>query len=256
MNSLSSQSACTSSNSSIERFINDCYHDQIRTGYPALVQTIRSAMDREGLAVLENFIHPDFLARMQSTVERLTPLCYKSEKRKPLVGSELKDTEFAEVAYSDFTLRLVNDILSSFNVHLESSDIYPVAGILVGDRGQDTVNLWHFDATYLTIAMPVVMPPPSGQKDGKFRIWPNVREFSQSPLRNRLYCNVAKLGLLRRLIRSYDVNFIPGNLYFFYGFRSYHGTCELDSKQLRANCLINCGGPLFDREKGRIIRYK
>ena len=127
--------------------------------------------------------------------------------------------------------------------------------ILTGEQGQDTVREWHFDATYLTIAMPVVMPPPSGERDGKFRIWPNVRPFSQNKLQHKLYCNLAKTGAFQKIARNYAVNFIPGSLYFFYGFRSLHGTDELDARQVRANCLINFGGPFFDLQKGKVIKY-
>jgi hypothetical protein len=255
MNSLTSQAADLRQSATIERFINDAYHQEIRNDYEGLVRRIRTAIDDTGMAVLEQFIHPDFLTQLRSTVDRLAPSCYESGKRKALVGTDLKDTEFYEVTYSDFTVRLVHDILAPLHIDLGAEEIHPAVNILVGKQGQDTVNRWHFDATYLTVAMPVVMPPASGPRDGKFRIWPNVRPFSQSPWRNRLYWNLAKIELLRRTVKNYAINFVPGNLYFFYGFRSYHGTCELDTTQLRANCLINCGGPLFDLEKGTIIRY-
>ncbi|HUJ51135.1 MAG TPA: hypothetical protein VLW25_13080 [Bryobacteraceae bacterium] len=238
----------------MERFISPRYEQEILTDYPAFVRRIRAGMDDTGMAVLEDFLHPAFLDELRSSVERLTPQCYQNGKRKPLIGKDLADTGFYEVAFSDFMIRLANDILEVFNVQVQGSDIHPAMNILVGDQGQDTVKGWHFDATYLTIAMPVVMPA-AGERDGKFRIWPNVRRFSQSPLQNRLYCNLARIDALRRMVRNYAVNFVPGNLYFFYGFRSYHGTDELDNTQLRANCLINFGGPFFDREKGRVIKY-
>ena len=238
----------------MKRFINDSYRDVIQQDYSGLVQRIRTTVDKEGIAVLENFIHPEFLAELRKSVDQLTPLSYQSGKRKPLRGSDLDNTVFSEVAFSDFMIRLVNDILASFNVHIEAADIHAVLGILIGEEGQDSINQWHFDATYLTVAMPIVMPP-AGERDGKFRIWPNVRRFSQSAWRNRLYWHLAKIGFLRRMVKHYAIKFVPGNLYFFYGFRSYHGTEELDARTLRANCLINFGGPFFDLEKGKVIRY-
>jgi hypothetical protein len=152
-------------------------------------------------------------------------------------------------------LKLSNDILKNYNVELESSDIHPAMNILVGDMGQDRVRAWHFDATYLTIAMPVVMPPACGEGDGKFRIWPNVRPFSQKAWENKLYYGVARTSLFQRMAKNYAINFVPGSLYFFYGFRSYHGTDALDTQHLRANCLINFGGPFFDLKKGKVIKY-
>ena len=239
----------------VERFINYRYQEKIRNDYGALVQGLRTTLDVTGLAVLENFIHPDFLAELQSSVDRLTPLCYVDGKRKPLIGAELENTGFYEVAFSGFVVQLANDILKPYNVSVEPSDIHPAMNILIGENGQDTVKSWHFDATYLTMAMPVVMPAASGDMDGKFRIWPNFRPFSQSQWRNRFYWKIAKIDLIRRMARNLAINFLPGNLYFFYGFRSYHGTEDLDTKSLRANCLINFGGPFFDLQKGKVVRY-
>ncbi len=86
----------------------------------------------------------------------------------------------------------------------------------------------------------------SGRTSGPFRktscstsciaIWPRRARFKRWP-------------------RNYAVNFVPGSLYFFYGFRSLHGTDELDSRQVRANCLMNFGGPFFDLQKGKVIKY-
>jgi len=239
----------------VERFINDQYQEKIRNDYTCLVRTIRTTLNNTGLAVLEDFIHPDFLAELQSSVDRLTPLCYVDGKRKSLIGYELENTVFYEVAFSGFVVQLANDILEPCNVSVDRSDIHPVLNILIGEHAQDTAKSLHFDATYLTMAMPVVMPSPNGDRDGKFRIWPNFRKFSQSPWRNRFYWWIAKIGLIRRMAKNLAINFLPGNLYFFYGFRSYHGTEDLDPKSLRANCLINFGGPFFDLQKGKVVRY-
>jgi hypothetical protein len=238
-----------------ERFVNDRYRDEIRNDYEGLIRRIRATLDDRGMAILEDFIHPDFLAELRSTVDRLTPWCYEGGKRRPLVGSDLENTAFYEITFSDFIIRLTNDVLAGFNVHVDAADIHPVVNILVGKQGQEGVNAWHFDATYLTIAMPVVMPPPAVGRDGKFRIWPNVRRFSQSSWRNRLYWKFFSIDFLRRMVKNDSVNFVPGNLYFFYGFRSFHGTSELDPDNLRANCLMNFGGPFFDLKKGKIVQY-
>ena len=239
----------------MERFINDSYESVIQNDYAGFVDRLRGEMDKSGMAVLENFLSPNFLAELRTNVEQLTPICYQNGKRKYLIGADLQNTGFWEVAFSDFALKLSNDILKRFNVQLESADIHPAVNILLGEQGQDTVHGWHFDATYLTIAMPVVMPPPSSGRDGKFRIWPNVRQFSQSKWQHKLYSNVAETHLFQRMAKNYAINFVPGNLYFFYGFRSFHGTDDLDGQQLRANCLINFGGPFFDLQKGKVVKY-
>jgi hypothetical protein len=239
----------------MSRFLSSSARELIERDYDGLVRAIKRDMDDKGLAVAQDFISPEFLAEMRSCADRLTPVCYEGGKRKPLIGAELDGTVFAEVAFSEFLLRLTNDLLAGFGVRLGRQDVYPAMNILLGPHGQALVKGWHFDATYLTVAVPVTMPPAAVPDSGQFRIWPNVRRFSQNKLFHRLYSNLMRLAVVRRLVKSYVINFIPGNLYFFYGFRSYHGTDLLDPDHKRVNCLINCGGPMYDRGNGRAHRY-
>ena len=237
-----------------ERFIAAAYRRRIEADYPGLVRELKDGLDG-GLAVLENFIAPAFLTELQASITPLAIECYGGGERRPLIGGDLRGTLFHEVTYAAFLRRLVNDLLADFQVHLEREDSYPVLNILAGVQGQRAVHDWHFDATYLTIAMPVIVPPPETPRGGKLRIWPNVRRFSQNLTLNRIYWNAAKWPIMRRAVRNFAVHLVPGNLYLFYGFRCYHGIEELDPDQLRAVCLMNFGGPLFDREKGKRLSY-
>jgi hypothetical protein len=238
------------------QFVDSAYQERIENDYSGLVRKVKRMLDDDGLAMLEDFIAPGFLAELQASITELIAKCYEGEKRRPLVGSDLEGTIFWEVTFSEFLMRFVNDLLADFRVNLEPGDVHPVLNILTGDKGQDAVEDWHFDATYLTIAMPIIMPLPTAQGDGKFRIWPNVRSFSQNGTLNKIYWNLAKIDLLRRMTRNVAINLVPGNLYFFYGFRCYHGVDKLDASELRANCLMNFGGPLFDLDRGKKIRYR
>ena len=92
-----------------ERYINDSYRDETTNDYKGFVQRVRAGIETEGIAVLKDFIHPDFLAELRASVEQLTPLCYRGDKRKYLSGPELKDTPFHEVTFSDFLIQLSND---------------------------------------------------------------------------------------------------------------------------------------------------
>jgi hypothetical protein len=237
-----------------ERFIAQAYRMRIQADYAGFVRELSGQLEN-GLATVANFLEPAFLAELQASIAPLTPRCYTGEARKPLNGDELAGTLFHEVTCARFLRRLANDLLAGLQVHLEPEDIYPVLNILIGAKGQQQVHDWHFDATYLTIAMPVVVPTPGTPLDGRFRIWPNVRQFSQNMLLNRIYWKAARLAIVRRVVRNFAINLIPGNLYFFYGFRCYHGVDSLDPNQLRAVCLMNFGGPLFDREKGKRLKF-
>ncbi|MGA2409643.1 MAG: hypothetical protein ABSG46_04550 [Candidatus Binataceae bacterium] len=238
-----------------ERFIGKEYRHRAQADYPGLVAEVKAMLER-GLATLENFLEPGFLSELQKSILPMAAKSYEGGTRRPLIGGALEGTLFYEVTFSRFLTQLVNDLLAGCQIHIEPSDAYPVLNILTGAGGQEQVKSWHFDATYLTVAMPVIVPDPARQADGKFRIWPNVRPFSQNRLLDRIWWNLAKLDVVRRSVRNFAVSLVPGNLYFFYGFRCYHGVDELDPNELRAVCLMNYGGPLFDRLKGKRMRYR
>ena len=49
---------------------------------------------------------PIFWRNCCTSVDELTPICYQNGKRKYLVGNDLRNTGFHEVAFSDFVLKL------------------------------------------------------------------------------------------------------------------------------------------------------
>ena len=86
-----------------ERFINDCHHETLLNDYPGFVSNIRKSLDETGMAVFENFIHPDCLRELRSSVDKLMPLCYSGDKRKYLTA-ELRNTGFYEVTFSKYMI--------------------------------------------------------------------------------------------------------------------------------------------------------
>jgi hypothetical protein len=142
---------------------------------------------------------------------------------------------------------LSNLILRPFGYRVDKTDVYPTMNILQGPKARDAINGFHFDATFITLAMPIIMPDANLPRRGSFRIWPNVRRFSTGWARNKFFCRIMTTPILRDRFRQLTIDFEPGNLYFFYGFRSWHGTGDLDEASLRANCLLNVGGPFFYR---------
>src|SRR5271155_1574755 len=118
----------------MQRFISDKYRQEILSDYPGFVRRIRGKLDETGLAVLDDFIDPSFLGELRTNVDQLTPVCYANGKRKHLVGHDLDNTGFMEITYSDFLVKLANDILAPFNVQIEATDIHPVINILIGEQ--------------------------------------------------------------------------------------------------------------------------
>jgi hypothetical protein len=217
------------------------------------IREIKNDLDTRGIAVLPDFFTLAAMEKMREAVHDRYEICLGGPVRKPLVGGELEGSIFFEVAFSDFVQDVCNSIMRPFGYHVDRSDVHPALNILQGPKARDAIHGYHFDATFLTLAVPVIMPDPTSPRPGAFRIWPNVRRFSSGWLREKFYSRVMKTSWLRDLFPSLTVNFVPGNLYFFYGFRSWHGTGDLDDQSLRANCLINVGGPSFFRERKKTL---
>jgi hypothetical protein len=210
---------------------------------PRFVRNIKRDLDTRGIAVLQNFFTPAAVEKMREAALERYDACLGGAERKYLVGDDLEGSIFLQIASSDFVQEVSNPILRPFGYQVDRTDVYPVLNVLQGAKAQDAINNYHFDATFLTLAVPVIMPDATWAKRGSFRIWPNVRRFSTGWIREKFFWRVMRTRLLRDFFTSLTVDFVPGNLYFFYGFRSWHGTGDLDETALRANCLINVGGP-------------
>lgn len=240
----------------MEELIQPEYRAALAADRRKFAHDIQRRLDEVGIATLPNFFTPAALQRMRDEVQAKYEICLGGPTLKPLYAEELAGTSFHEMAKSDFVQDVCNVILESFGYKIEKPDVYPVLNVLEGPKGLRNVNVFHFDATFITLAVPVVMPGPDATLRGPFRIWPNVRAFSTSWLKNKFFWRIMRLPRLRDRFRQLSVDFVPGNLYFFYGFRSWHGIGEFDGAQLRANCLINAGGPFFDRDKKAAGVYK
>jgi hypothetical protein len=224
-------------------------HDDPR----ALARIVKHDLDAHGVAMLQDFFTPKALEVMRQTADERYEYCLGSEVRKPLIGEDLLSTVFFQIAKSDWVQAISNPILRPFGYRVDKDDVYCAMNILHGAKSRDGIYGYHFDATLLTLAVPVVIPDPTSERRGSFRIWPNVRRFSTGWFQEKYYWRIMRIQRLRDRFRTFTVDFRPGNLYLFYGFRSWHGVDDLDETSLRVNCLINVGGPYFHKAKGKLL---
>jgi hypothetical protein len=234
-------------------------HDVIRDGHRAdfmmdergYAERVSRQLDTRGIAVLEEFFTATGLEKMRKVVRDSHEHCLGGSARRHLTGGELDGTIFFDFAKSEFVQTLSNMVLRQFGYQVDRDDVYPVLNLLLGQKSTNAIRQYHFDATFLTLALPVIMPDTDSSRRGSFRIWPNVRRFSTNRLEEKLYWRLMRIPWLRDRFSAVTVDFKPGNLYLFYGFRSWHGIDDLDERFMRANCLINVGGPFFYLRKHR-----
>jgi hypothetical protein len=234
----------------LEDLMTDAARKRVEHDFDVLIRDVSRSLDGEGIAVIEDFFNPEALAQMKAYALTKLEFCTKG-KRTPLVNQDLNGTIFFDMAKSALLVKISNALIRKFNYSVSAEDIYPVVNILHGPATQDGVHAFHFDASFLTAAIPIAMGDRTRINRGQFRIYPNTRSFSTNWFLNKFYWNFMKLKVAREWLKHTFVDFEVGNLYFFYGYRSYHGTEPLDVDLLRVNCLLNIGGPAFDKMKGK-----
>lgn len=104
--------------------------------------------------------------------------------------------------------------------------------VINGPDPQEGPLWFHYDATVVTMVMPIVIPDAGPGQSGELVLCPNNRPFRRSVLANVIEKSVVQTDryrrrFVRRLRWERDtetVSLTPGDAYLFYGYRSYHAT--------------------------------
>ncbi len=131
-----------------------------------------------------------------------------------------------------------------------AQELYQVLRCLTGKTVTQHSYYFHYDSYVITALIPIEVPA-SGQS-GDLLIWPNVRRIRSKYIWNavdkvmldnavtQLFLKMStKLGLLP--IRRVKIK--PGNLYFFWGYRSVHTNEPCDADKVRATALFHYANP-------------
>jgi hypothetical protein len=110
--------------------------------------------------------------------------------------------------------------------------------------------LFHYDSYVVTMLIPIEIPTVG--KTGDFLMLPNTRGIRKARLLNLidkvLLDNAVSQWLLRNLtargiIRLTRIKMVPGNAYFFWGYRSIHTNEPCDPDRVRATALFHFANP-------------
>ncbi len=125
--------------------------------------------------------------------------------------------------------------------------------VLTGPGAENQTQLaWHCDATVVTVLVPIFIDQGPPENVGGFVYIPNKR-----PVRRNVFVNVAEKLVLSappvretfsRQARARDprvrfATLVPGNLYAFCGYRTYHANFSVAPGVTRATLLLHWGDP-------------
>jgi hypothetical protein len=136
-------------------------------------------------------------------------------------------------------------------VNNDNEDVYTVLRVVGGGSKERVVPLFHYDSSTITVLVPIYIPQGEEGFCGDLVVFPNKRRhrkfvfsniFEKMIVQSRAY-NHRVLHKLMAGNREEIKVLNPGNIYLFWGYRSYHGNFGCSPDALRATLLLHFGNP-------------
>jgi hypothetical protein len=212
---------------------------------------LAAELDQNGFVCIENAIDPNWIARAQAYVQGLVE---QKGKRYFALNwlSRDKGTPPHELT-DDPQMRRLLESLAKIGCPRAKLDeeIYTGLRVVSGTSGDKKSLLHHYDKHVITALTPILIPEGPKRRAGELIVFPNRRGYRRFTLlnivekafvqsswyRNRVTRKLAKDDLT-------NVKYLkPGNLYLFWGYRTYHSNYPVDGDMVRATMLLHHGDP-------------
>ncbi|MFF7706228.1 hypothetical protein [Pseudomonas sp. NPDC007930] len=217
----------------------------------ALAQRLVADMNHQGHAVLEGAIAPAALQALREYVDahaaRHGKQYFAYHGYQALDGSALAQLGLA--AGFRATLARLHEL--GTGKAAAEPQVFPVLRCVQGGSGQKESNAFHYDATLITMLLPINIPT-EGEQRGDLVLFPNSRRVRGNVLFNVIEKALLQNTFSRRLLlaciergwlKPTLLRIVPGNVYFFWGYRSLHANQPCAPSVRRATALFHYGDP-------------
>lgn len=220
---------------------------------PQTVKNLAAAIDADGYACLPDYVAPETLARMRSFVS--TAITKSHGRYASFQGAEeMAGSTLDDMAYSASFQELMRGIYEA-GTGRQAPDVkfYQVLRCLSGEDVKAHSLRFHYDSYVLTALIPIEIPT-SGPR-GDLLIIPNARKIRASYGANLLDKVLLDNSLSQKWLKRKAANggsdivrlsLMPGNLYFFWGYRSIHTNEACSPDKVRATALFHYANPHED----------
>ena len=228
-----------------------------------LVPETAAALDRDGFVCLADGVSADWVERARAHVEG--HLDRHGHKFFSIIRpADEAGSPFDELAHDPQIQGLIRGLTERACPQgvIEHEDVYNVLRIIAGPDGASGSHEYHYDASVVTMVVPVLMPDYEPGRSGELVAFGNARGYRGSVLTN-LAEKVAiqnRLGWKRaraRIMGPQDPHvrvLKPGNIYLFWGYRTLHGNLPCRPDIVRATMLLHYGNPHGNDPLLRAIR--
>ena len=214
-------------------------------------QALAAELDRDGFVCVEGAIDPTWLSQAQDWIRSMVE---RKGTRYFAINWPAREagTPAAELLADDGVKRVMNDLarLGCPTAKLDD-EIYNVLRVVAGATGDSKSLIYHYDKYVITALVPILIPPGPKRKAGELLVFPNKRGYRRLPLLNVIEKAVVQSPWYRRWFTSRlpegeldGIKYLkPGNLYFFWGYRTYHSNFPVSGDMVRGTLLMHHGDP-------------
>ena len=227
------------------------------------VRGIAVDLDQNGFVCLDNVVDPQWLDKARRQVDA------SLDGRgfgvfTVLHPGKIANSATQELATNPIIAKLMKGLAdySSPGTNGGDNDLYTVLRVVGGGSEEIVVPLFHYDSSTITVLVPIYIPEGEQGHCGDLVVFPNKRQhrrfvFSnifenfivQSKIYNRRVFDKLMSGEKREIKKLQ-----PGNIYLFWGYRSYHGNFGCASEALRATLLLHFGNPHGNSKVLNLVR--
>jgi hypothetical protein len=214
------------------------------------ISTLVGELDTKGYGYIPNYVAKEDLQRMQSFVS--SAIQDNGNEYVHFNGPEaVSGSGLEELAKSERFQQLVHAIYErGVGKKAPKESFYQVLRCLAGNTGKKNSLIFHYDSYVVTALVPIHIP--SSGMAGDLLMYPNTRSIRSQYLMNAVDKVLLDNPLSQRVLRAcvdskklspIRVKMQPGNLYFFWGYRSIHTNEPCDPDKIRATALFHYANP-------------
>jgi hypothetical protein len=224
----------------------------INIGSDSNPRRIVAQLDEDGVVCLTDVVPSDWLARTRAAV--VDHLRDHGEHDHFIRSPHLQiDSPTADFINSPSVRALLDGIVKTrFPDGSADAELVGAAlRIIAGPKGEGDAWWFHYDASVVTMIVPLFIPDAGRGNSGELVGFFNRRPFRRFVISNIVGKAVSQSAFYRRrILRRLDtpdfgriVDMQVGNLYLLWGYRSLHANMPCQAGALRATLLLHFGRP-------------
>jgi hypothetical protein len=209
---------------------------------------IAATIDAHGVACIRNVVTDEWLDTARMWVHSYLPLA-SDEPLFVIDPAGVRDSVASRLAGHRAIESLLESVAAVGYPDCKDSRIENELRIEVGTAAPKPLWL-HYDGPVVTMVVPIAIPSAAPGTSGELILWANRRPYRRLVVTNiveKFICQseLYRKWFVRKLSRKPDsatvVPLTPGNIYLFWGYRSYHATLPVPSEALLATLMLHFG---------------